>query len=629
MKLRPWRRKKKREQEVLLPVPAQLPPLEGADEPDEAERRQQRLVSRWTAGLAAAAVLVTLFVLTASGLGIYNGLRARREANRVTAREHYALGLQHLEEGAYELAVGELELARRYDPTLPDVDAYLREAQALAQGGASPTSEARRGAIDLLYRQGVKSYEEGGLEEAIAAFEELRGLDREYQRKNVETMLVNAHYELGLTGVRQDLLDDASAHFQAVLALGVDPARQEMAQDQLNLLDLYRAALSRWGQDWPATIQALKGLYALAPEYKDVRARLHDAHVLYAQTYAGKAEWCKAQEEYDAAVQVFPLEETVDRRDDAAIQCQVALAVTVAPTAKASPTRKPTPVAGSTPAATPTAGTQPVAAVGRIVYPVYDGILKRQSLYIVDVRQPVPQLLVGDASQPAFAPDHQQLAYRNLESSHQELGILNLRTNTSHSLTHNVEDSAPTWSPGADQIVYASNREGDRRWRMYVISPLANREEGNFWGFGQMPAWAPDGSEIAYRGCDLYGNNCALWVMEPGNYNQARLTTDPSDSSPSWKPDSSQVAFVSSRAGNWEIYAIDAASGVERRLTNHPATDVAPAWSPDGKSLAFLSNRDGAWSVYILDIKSGQVQRLVDAGDAYPDPVQERLTWAP
>jgi TolB protein len=144
-----------------------------------------------------------------------------------------------------------------------------------------------------------------------------------------------------------------------------------------------------------------------------------------------------------------------------------------------------------------------------------------------------------------------------------------------------------------------------------------------------MPAWAADGSEIAYHGCDLNGNNCALWVMEPGGANQARLTTDPSDTSPSWKPDTSQVAYISSRTGNWEIYAVDVASGVERRLTNHPAADVAPVWSPDGKQLAFISNRDGAWSLYVMDYKSGQVQKVISLGDAYPDPVSEILAWIP
>jgi len=627
---------KRATQEDLIPVPAKLPPLAGPDEPDELEHKQRRRVSRWTLALALAAVLVVLFVLALAGLGIYSGLKERAESNRQVAREHYTLGMRHLQAGEFELAVAELELAMRYDPDLPDLQSHLQEAQALAQSQITPSSETRRDAADSLYRLGVARYESGELEQAITAFDELRGVDSGYQRNNVETMLVAAHYQLGLDAVREDLLDEATEHFKAVLALklvlerseGADPETQENAQEQLNLLGLYRAAIGHWEQDWSAAIQALKGLYALAPEYKDVRTRLHDAYSLYAQEYAGRSEWCQAEEEYAAAVQVFPLEETVDRRDDAAIRCQAAAqATTPEPTSRVKPTTR----APGTPATTPTqgAGARPFQiAKGRIVYPGIDAIQERQDLYLLDLAQAVPHLLLENASQPAFSPDGSRLAFRS-EADHQKLGILDLRTNQVSELTRYRKDSTPTWSPDASQIVFASDRESDRLWRIYVISPLEVRGKGIQWGFGQMPAWAADGSEIVYHACDLYGNNCGLWVMEPGGFNQARLTTDPSDTSPSWKSDASQVAFISLRTGNWEIYAVDVATGLDRRLTNHPAMDVAPVWSPDGRQLAFLSNREGAWAVYILDIKSGKVQKLVATGDPYSDPVSEKLAWYP
>ncbi len=117
--------------------------------------------------------------------------------------------------------------------------------------------------------------------------------------------------------------------------------------------------------------------------------------------------------------------------------------------------------------------------------------------------------------------------------------------------------------------------------------------------------------------------------MKAGGFDPAPLTTDASDTAPAWSPDGRQIAFISARAGNWEIYTVDVATGQELRLTEHPAADVAPAWSPDGKRLAFLSNREGAWAVYVLTLKSAQAQKIIATGDAYPDPVSERLSWTP
>jgi TolB protein len=616
-----------------IPVPAVLPPVEGLDDHDEYAPGRRPRTWLWTLIAALAVGLLAVYVLVLGVLGVYDGLKDRAIENRQIAQEHYELGLAQLEAGDYELAIAEFDLALRHDSNLRDARTRLREAKELAQAIGTPTSETRQDAAELLYRQAVAHYENGNLEQAVMVLDELHSLDADYQRENVQTMLTTAHYQLGLNAVVQDHLDEATAHFEAVLALAPD---RKDAQDQLNLVHLYTAALNHWNVDWSASIQALKGLYALAPDYKDVQTRLHDAYGFLAQEYAAAGDWCQAADQYAAAVLVLPREATVDERDDARLRCQAtAEAPTPAPTSRT--VAKPTTSASATPAASATATTPAVAtSKGRIAFSSFDAIRNRYDIYIVDLAQGAARLVRENASQPAFSPDGNRLAFRNLDPSYLGLGIIDLRQAATHELTDHVEDSVPEWSPDGTQIVFASNKHGDRKWRIYVISPGEVRGEGEEWVFGQMPDWSRTSLEggtgeslIAYHGCDEHGDNCGIWVIKPGGFGPARLTTNPNDTVPAWSPDGSRLAFISTRAGNWELYLVDVATGKETRLTDNAAADVAPTWSPDGKQLAFLSNRGGGWAVYVLELKTSQVTEVIATGDPYPDPVSERLSWVP
>ena len=65
------------------------------------------------------------------------------------------------------------------------------------------------------------------------------------------------------------------------------------------------------------------------------------------------------------------------------------------------------------------------------------------------------------------------------------------------------------------------------------------------------------------------------------------------------------IAFVSNRDGNLEIYAVGAGGYNLANLSSSPYSDLAPAWSPDGKKIAFQSTRDGQSEVYVMQALSG------------------------
>ena len=113
--------------------------------------------------------------------------------------------------------------------------------------------------------------------------------------------------------------------------------------------------------------------------------------------------------------------------------------------------------------------------------------------------------------------------------------------------------------------------------------------------------------------------------VEQGSRNPQRLTDDPAyDGWPTWSPDGSQIAFMSTRSGNPEIYVMNSDGSNLRQLTDHPANDIWPEWSPNGRRIAFPSRRDGNFEVYVINADGTNLQRLTNTPGHEDFP-----TWAP
>ena len=80
---------------------------------------------------------------------------------------------------------------------------------------------------------------------------------------------------------------------------------------------------------------------------------------------------------------------------------------------------------------------------------------------------------------------------------------------------------------------------------------------------------------------NLSGWPSDIYVMNADGTNPVLLTNqEVSNGNPVWSPDSTKIAFDSSRDGNSEIYVINADGSNLVRLTDNDANDYAPAWSP-------------------------------------------------
>lgn len=269
----------------------------------------------------------------------------------------------------------------------------------------------------------------------------------------------------------------------------------------------------------------------------------------------------------------------------------------------------------------------PPAPAGRIFYPGWDQ--DGQPAILVQELAPgtAPQLIVSNASQPNLSTDGSQLAVRSVRNDLLGIGSWNLTTQQMSGLTSHPEDRLPSWSPNGDAIVFASTRHGDRRWRVYV-QPTVPNEPVREIAFGLDPSWHTAADLIAYKGCDISGENCGIWTMDSQGGQQKPVTNNKSDSRPVWSPSGQAVVFMSEeRDGNWEIYSVDAGGNVVTRLTSNTANDGLPVVSPDGRQIAFVSNRGGEWGVWVMPLTGGSPERLLRLGADLPNWLEQGIDW--
>lgn len=92
------------------------------------------------------------------------------------------------------------------------------------------------------------------------------------------------------------------------------------------------------------------------------------------------------------------------------------------------------------------------------------------------------------------------------------------------------------------------------------------------------------------------------------------------------------IAFVSNRAGPWNIFTMFADGTNVINLTNSAGDDYWPTWSPEGTQLGFMSNRSGNYEIYSMNADGSSVLNLTNdtSWDAEPDwsPLGDKILFA-
>jgi Tol biopolymer transport system component len=166
-----------------------------------------------------------------------------------------------------------------------------------------------------------------------------------------------------------------------------------------------------------------------------------------------------------------------------------------------------------------------------------------------------------------------------------------------------------------------SLREGDRAG-VYQgstaagapLRPLLTDSTVNF-----HPVWSPDRTRVAFS--SRRAGDIDIYVMDADGANVQQLTREPgADLEPAWSPDGGTIAFTSVRGGTTQIYAMNADGTGVRQLTSDTTINQSPVYSPDGHFIAFVSTRDGNPDLFVMESEGENPRPLTRTSEPESQP---------
>ncbi len=227
-----------------------------------------------------------------------------------------------------------------------------------------------------------------------------------------------------------------------------------------------------------------------------------------------------------------------------------------------------------------------------------------------------PALLPSTRTELAFASDRDTANYDLFTS--QPDGTLPVNHTGAQTASAELQ---PSWDPSGDQVAFASDLDHvGSFYGVYTFnfgSGLISTVSVQSGSQALSPSWSPDGDWIAFA--SNRDGDYELFKIRPDGSGLTKLTdnadddgfdgtlltgTTPDARGISWSPDGTQIAFVSDRSGNLDLFVINADGTGIRQVMAHSAADYDPFWLPGGNEIAFVSDRNGTPQIFKLDPNS-------------------------
>jgi len=219
---------------------------------------------------------------------------------------------------------------------------------------------------------------------------------------------------------------------------------------------------------------------------------------------------------------------------------------------------------------------------------------------------------------PAVSPTGKHIAFYGKYDKYKTWSIhtADIDGNNIRRLTKvkNVWDSAPIWSRDGKTIVFAreyKDSNGDWQEEVWQMNADGTKQRQIKALKGRSPEFMKDGRLLFQSKADP----SQISIANIDGSNVIQLTNDDTNNmSPKLSPDGSQIAYLSNRDGNQEVYVMNVDGTNQKRLTRNRVEEWAPAWSTDGSKVFFSSqNVHGFYDLYKINKDGSSIKKVLDS----------------
>jgi len=205
--------------------------------------------------------------------------------------------------------------------------------------------------------------------------------------------------------------------------------------------------------------------------------------------------------------------------------------------------------------------------------------------------------------------------YPYLNEAKKNIRLVQIKQLNSAVGAENLNEANLSWSADGMYLSYETvdnnnrkiqvkNLTGDYTRDLYVVSKGSNNFLNGMvnryvHSYNSGLSWSRGSTQFAFMSNGGVGEY-NIYIGAVGVKEEAVLKSPSKDGYANWNPQSNEIAFVSARSGNGDLYLLNVDNKKLARLTKGNEVDIFPQWFPDGRGLVYSSGNASTHNIKVL-----------------------------